>query len=132
MKRLVTFALAALSLAGCAANRAAPLAETGYAPGALAVAAIARGDWARAEALLTDTSRGAADDPARLINLGKVYWETGRPEQARAAWRRALASSQAFEVDTMGGRTISTAVLAREALDAYDARPAPAAAAARR
>jgi Flp pilus assembly protein TadD len=123
VKRLVTLALTALSLAGCAANRA-PLAETGYAPGALAVAAIERGDWTRAEALLTDTSRGAADDPARLINLGKVYWETGRPDQARAAWRRALASNQAVEVDTMGGRTISTAVLAREALDAHEARPA--------
>ena len=123
MKSLITISLAALSLSACAANRAAPLAETGYAPGALAVAAIERGDWARAEALLTDTSRGAADDPARLINLGKVYWETGRPEQARAAWRRAMASSQAVEVDTVGGRTVSTLQLAREALDAHDARP---------
>ena len=131
MKLPVTLALAALSLAGCAVNRAAPLAETGYAPGALAVAAIERGDWARAEALLTDASRGAADDPARLINLGKVYWETGRHEQARAAWRRALASNQAFEVDTMGGRTVSTLQLAREALEAHDARPAPVIAARR-
>lgn len=131
MKRLVTLALAALSLSACAANRTAPLAETGYAPGTLAVAAIERGDWARAEALLTDTRRGAADDPARLINLGKVYWETGRPEQARAAWRRAMASSQAFEVDTVGGRTVSTAVLAREALDAHEARPAAVVAARR-
>jgi len=129
MKRLVT--LAALSLVGCAANRAAPMAETGYAPGALAVAAIERGDWARAEALLTDASRGAADDPARLINLGKVYWETGRPDQARAAWRRAMASNQAFEVDTVGGRTVSTLHLAREALDAHEARPAPVVAARR-
>jgi Flp pilus assembly protein TadD len=131
VKRLVTLALAALSLSACAANRAAPLAETGYAPGTLAVAAIERGDWTRAEALLTDARRGAADDPARLINLGKVYWETGRPEQARAAWRRAMASSQAVEVDTMGGRTVSTARLAREALDAHDARPATVVAARR-
>jgi len=131
MKMPVTLALAALSLAGCAANRGAPLAETGYAPGTLAVAAIERGDWTRAEALLTDASRGGADDPARLINLGKVYWETGRPEQARAAWRRALASNQAFEVDTVGGRTVSTAQLAREALDAHDARPATVVAARR-
>jgi Tfp pilus assembly protein PilF len=131
MRRLVIFALAALSLSACAANRAAPLAETGYAPGALAVAAIERGDWARAEALLTDAGRGAADDPARLINLGKVYWETGRPEQARAAWRRAMASAQPVEVDTMGGRTVSTLQLAREALDAHAARPATVVAARR-
>ena len=131
MRMYVTVALAALSLAGCAVNRAAPLAETGYAPGALAVAAIERGDWARAEALLTDAGRGAADDPARLINLGKVYWETGRPEQARAAWRRALASNWAFEVDTAGGRTVSTTQLAREALDAHGERPATVVAARR-
>lgn len=132
MKILVPLALgAAVSLSACAANRAAPLAETGYAPGALALAAIERRDWARAEALLTDTRRGAADDPARLINLGKVYWETGRPDQARAAWRRALASHRPFDVETMGGRTISTVQLAREALAAYDARPAQTASARR-
>jgi Flp pilus assembly protein TadD len=131
MRTPVMLALAALSLSACAANRTAPLAETGYAPGALAVAAIARGDWARAEVLLTDRSRGAADDPARLINLGKVYWETGRREPARAAWRRALASNQAVEVETRGGRTVSTLQLAREALDAHDARPAQVVAARR-
>lgn len=129
MKSLVTLALAALSLSACAANRA-PLAETGYAPGALAVAAIERGDWTRAEALLTDARRGAADDPARLINLGKVYWETGRPDQARAVWRQAMASNP-VEVDTMGGRTVSTLQLAREALDAHEARPATVVAARR-
>lgn len=128
MKTPVTLALAALALSACAANRAAPMAETGYAPGALALAAIERGDWARAEILLTDASRGSASDPARLINLGKVYWETGRPEQARAAWRRALASNQAVDVETMGGRTVSTLQLAREALEAYDARPTQTAA----
>jgi Tfp pilus assembly protein PilF len=129
VKSLVTLALAALSLSACAANRA-PLAETGYAPGALAVAAIERGDWTRAEALLTDARRGAADDPARLINLGKVYWETGRPDQARAVWRQAMASNP-VEVDTMGGRTVSTLQLAREALDAHEARPATVVAARR-
>jgi len=131
MKTPVLLALGALSLSACAVNRAAPLAEAGYASGALAVAAIDRGDWTRAETLLTDAGRGAVDDPARLINLGKVYWETGRRDQARAAWRQALASSQAFEVDTVGGRTISTVQLAREALDAHDARPATVVAARR-
>lgn len=132
MKTPLMLALAALSLSACAANRAAPMAEVGYAPGALAVAAIERGDWSRAEILLTDTSRGSAADPARLINLGKVYWETGRHEQARAAWRRALATNQPFEVETMGGRTVSTLQLAREALATHDARPAQVVVAARR
>jgi Flp pilus assembly protein TadD len=119
MKTPALIALAAFSLSACAANRSAPIAEMGYAPGALAVAAIERGDWARAELLLTDAGRGDADDPARLINLGKVYWETGRQEQARATWRRALASNRHLDVDTVGGRTVSTLQLAREALAAY-------------
>ena len=120
MKKFVALALlAAVSLSACAANRAAPLAETGtYQPGALAVAAIDQRDWARAEALLTDRHRGGANDPARLINLGKVYWETGRQNQARALWHRA-AALEPVEVETTGGRTVTTASLAREALAAY-------------
>ena len=113
--------LSAASLSACAMNRSAPLAETGaYRPGALAIAAIERQDWPRAEILLTDTQRGSAEDPARLINLGKVYWETGRRDQARALWRRAAAMDP-VEVETMGGRSVSTVVLAREALAAYGA-----------
>ena len=67
-------------------------------------------------ALLTDASRGDADDPARLINLGEVYWETGRRGEAlrRLAARSGLAGP--VEVETLGGRTVSTAQLAREAL----------------
>ena len=118
-KLLLLAALSAVPLSACAVNRAAPLAETGaYQPGALAVAAIERQDWTRAEVLLTDTQRGSTEDPARLINLGKVYWETGRQDQARALWRRAAAMAP-VEVETMGGRSVSTAVLAREALASY-------------
>ena len=129
MKLFVCVALAAVSLSGCAMNRSAPIAEAGYQPGALAVAAIDRADWARAEQLLTDTRRGSAEDPARLINLGKVYWETGRQDQARALWRRA-AMIDPIDVETVGGRSVSTAVLAREALQAYG--PAATVVAARR
>lgn len=120
MKTLGLLALTALSLSACAANRMAPIAETGYQPGALAVAAIERGDWTRAEQLLTDPTRGSAEDPARLINLGEVYWRTGREGEALGAWRRALASDAHFDVETMGGRTLSTVQLAREALAAHD------------
>jgi Tfp pilus assembly protein PilF len=121
MKTSVLLAAAALSLSACAANRTAPIAESGYAPGALAVAAIERRDWARAEALLTDASRGNAEDPARLINLGEVYWRTGRQSEALTVWRRALSSGHGFQVETMGGRLVSTEQLAREALAAHDA-----------
>jgi hypothetical protein len=117
MKTTALLACAAFSL--CATMASAQAVETGYARGTLAVAAIERGDWARAETLLTDP-RLNADDPARLINLGQVYWATGHQGEALSAWRRALASTSQFEIETLGGRTVSTAELAREALAAHD------------
>lgn len=117
MKTLSLLALAAFSFTATAAS--AQAVENGYDRGTLAVAAIDRADWSRAEALLTDP-RLDADDPARLLNLGQVYWEQGREGEALSAWRRALASSRHFEVETLAGRTVSTAQLAREALAAHD------------
>lgn len=117
MKTVSLLACAAFSL--CATMASAQAVETGYARGSLAVAAIERGDWARAEALLTDR-RLSASDPARLINLGQVYWATGRQGEALSAWRRALASPNQFEIETLGGRMVSTADLAREALATHD------------
>src|ERR1044072_6960466 len=106
MKTLTLLAFAALS-AGAATTASGQAVESGYARGTLAAAAIGRGDWARAEQLLTDR-RLDADDPARLINLGQVYWEQGRHGEALSAWRRALASSRPFEVETVSERTVST------------------------
>jgi hypothetical protein len=60
------------------------------------------------------------NDPARLINLGKVYMETGRPGMALTAWRRALASDRHEMVATADGRWVSTDVLARQALALHD------------
>ena len=118
MKRFAIFALAMSALAACAATPA-PIAEAGYPTGSLALAAIGRGDWATAERLLTSDRRLAADDPARLVNLGEVYMATGRTGEALAAWRQALASPNPAEVETLGGRTARTDQLAREALDHY-------------
>ena len=120
MKTPVLLAFAALSLGACATNQAMPMAETGYTPGTLALAAIQREDWVRAERLLLDHSRGSRNDPARLINLGEVYWRTGRHGEALSVWRRALASDRHHEVETLGGRMVSTQQLAREALEAHD------------
>jgi hypothetical protein len=107
-----------LPLTACAANQSASVMEAGYKPGALAVAAIDRGDWGQAETLLKASSAGE-QDPARLINLGKVYMETGRPGMALSAWRLALASDRHFMVETIDGRWVSTADLAQQALIRY-------------
>lgn len=118
MKRHILLAWATLAVSACAATPG-PIVEAGYPTGSLAVAAIERGDWATAERLLTRDSPLSADDPARLINLGRVYMETDRPEEALAAWRRALAASSHGEVETLDGRSARTDAIARDALAYY-------------
>jgi len=112
-------ALGLLALSAASATSAQTV-EEGYPVGSLAVAAIERSDWATAERLLSESRGVEADNPARLLNLGQVYMATGRPSQALAAWREALADPHPADVTTLGGRTTTTAQLAQEALDHYE------------
>ncbi|HZG08356.1 MAG TPA: tetratricopeptide repeat protein [Allosphingosinicella sp.] len=111
----------ALLLSACA-TASPSLVEQGYERGALGVAALHRGDFATAETLLQEKRGVRAADPARLINLGTVYMETGRAEEAREMWRQALASDKHFSVETADGRIVSTEQLAREALSRHPVR----------
>ena len=120
MMKLALAATAMLLVSACAGTGQAPMMELGYKPGALAVAAIGRSDWSAAEALLEARNGAPAGDPARLINLGKVYMETGRPGEALTAWRLALASEHHFMVETRDGRVVSTDVLARRAISRHE------------
>jgi len=120
MRMPTLFAALAVSLSACATAGPAPMVEQGYQRGALGVAAINRGDWQAAEAQLLDVRGMRADDPARLINLGKVYMATGRPGMALSAWRLALASDRHFTVETVDGKLVSTEELARRALAQHD------------
>ena len=122
MRKSALAALAAIALSACAGKQPGLMVEQGSQRGALGVAAIDRGDWTAAETQLSELRGIGSDDPARLINLGKVYAETGRVEDAVRVWRLALASNRQFEVVTAQGRIVSTDQLAREALARY--RPA--------
>jgi Flp pilus assembly protein TadD len=121
MRKSALAALAAIALSACAGKQPGMVVEQGYQRGALGVAAIDRGDWTAAEARLGELRGLRSDDPARLINLGKVYAETGRVSDALTVWRLALASKRHFEVVTAEGRVVSTDQLAREALARYQA-----------
>ncbi|MDQ3140418.1 MAG: tetratricopeptide repeat protein [Pseudomonadota bacterium] len=123
MKTPALLAFTAISLAACATNQPAAMVEQGYQRGALAVAAIDRGDWSTAEEKLIAMQGTSARDPARLINLGTVYMETGRPGAAMSAWRLALASPKHFMIETRDGRTVSTEVLARQAIARHSGDP---------
>lgn len=120
MRMPALIALSAISLSACTTTGPGMLVEQGYDRGALGVAAIDRADWASAEDQLMELRGVRAEDPARLINLGKVYMETGRSALAISTWRRALAAEQHFEVETTDGRVVSTADLARQALAKHD------------
>ena len=113
---LVAVAAACCALGACATANETPLVETEYPRGSLAVAAIDRGDYDRAEAMLERRSPLSESHPARLINLGTVYARTGRMEQARETWQRVLRSEREAMVATADGRYVSTRQLAREAL----------------
>lgn len=119
MRKSALAALAAIALSACAGKKPGMIVEQGYQRGALGVAAIDRGDWTAAEAQLSELRGLRSDDPARLINLGKVYAETGRVDDALTVWRLALASKRQFEVVTAEGRVATTDQLAREALARY-------------
>lgn len=106
--------LAALPLSACA-SASQQHVEAGVPRGSLAVAALERSDLAQAERLLL-ASVLEQDDPARLINLGYVYMEQGRRDEALTAWRRALAAPRHRMVETMNGREIRTDQLARQIL----------------
>lgn len=123
MKTFLLLTLAALPLSACATagTQHAAMVEDGYDRGALASAAIARGDWAAAEAALERMPGGIrADDPARLINLGRVYMATGRTGEALSAWRLALAQERHFDVETGNGDMVSTKRLAETLLARHD------------
>ena len=120
MRMPVLLALAAVFLGGCATSHSTAMVEEGYDRGALGVAAIDRGDWAAAEAQLMEMRGVGKNDPERLINLGKVYMETGRTGMALSAWRLALASDSHTMVATRDGRYVSTRDLAQAALDRHD------------
>jgi opacity protein-like surface antigen len=121
MKKLSLIALSALCFSGSAMAAQAPATITVQAPDPFAAVAIQQGDLGRAEAMLTNR-RLDSGDPVRLLNLGAVYWLSGRHDAAVATWRRVLASRVQYDVETAGGRTRSTDELALEALAAA-ARP---------
>lgn len=120
MRMPATAVLATAFLLSACATAKPSLVEQGYERGALGVAALHRGDYAKAEILLNDKRGVKAGDPARLINLGTVYMETGRSADALAAWRQALAAQKHYMVETGDGRVASTEQLAREALARHE------------
>lgn len=110
----------ALPLAACAAGPAR-LVEQGFPRGSLAVAAIDRGDYETAERLLEESPLGP-NNPARLINLGRVYMATGRRAEAIAAWQAAFDGSRYQDLALADDEVVNARLLARTLLQRHGAQ----------
>ncbi|MES2337481.1 MAG: tetratricopeptide repeat protein [Pseudomonadota bacterium] len=107
MVRIMGFTAAAVLLASPA------LAQDGAIR--TAHAAIASGDFIRAEQVLTAEQRVFPDSPEVLINLAAVYARTGRVAQAAALYRHVLSRADVL-MDQSGDRTASSHLIARTGL----------------
>lgn len=113
---------AALAFVAPMAASAAPdsLVEVGLPDGRLAAAALASGDFNKAQRKLTVVRPDAANDPARLINLGNAYVGMGRMADARTIYARALYAPDSM-LTLANGTEESSRSIARRALGRIEA-----------
>ena len=90
--------------------------EVGYPAGALGYDALVRGDVRTAEVQLERGNGVAANDPARLINLGYVHMRAGRLISAQTLFQTVRDSDEHFTVELANGETADTRDVARRAL----------------
>ena len=60
------------------------------------------------------------NDPSLLINLGTAYFRANRLEEAREAFRQAIASEDRYSVELADGSWEDSRKVARLALDSLD------------
>lgn len=82
-----------------------------------ALAALAKGDYSRAEQLATAAWRGNHDDPYAAYVLAEVYLNTGRPDLARKQYE-AIVSMNAQQTVAQGGKQITLVEVAQQRLAA--------------
>ena len=81
---------------------------------------LAAGDTATAITHLEQALEKTPGDPALLINLGTAYARAGRMEEARDAFRAAIASEDRYRVELADGSWEDSRRVARLALDSLD------------
>ena len=115
-----TLVLTAL-LATAQASAAAPVTTAGEIESReVAYEELTDGRSAEAIVALEARLRAEPDDPATLINLGTAYARMGRVEEAREAFRVAVASKDRYRVELADGSWEDSRKVARLALDSLD------------
>jgi Tfp pilus assembly protein PilF len=121
-KAFITVAMAAvLSPAAPAAASEADGNDAAILP--VAYAALRDGKPQDAVAQLAPSSRLAARDPSRLINLGTAYARLGRSDEAEAMYRAAADSPIRYDLELADGRYMDSRWAARIALAGLQTKP---------
>jgi Tfp pilus assembly protein PilF len=115
--KALTFAIAL----GAAAIGSTALAQTtqgeiGYARGSLGYEALRANDLRTAEVQIESAQGIAADDPARLINLGYIHMRTGRIQSAQRLFEAVRDHRQNVMLELANGEVASSRDVARRAL----------------
>ena len=90
------------------------------APADVAYEELAAGRTEGAIASLEASLKETPGDPALLINLGTAYARAGRMEEARDAFRAAIAADDRYRVQLADGSWEDSRKIARLALDSLD------------
>ena len=90
------------------------------APADVAYEELAAGRTEGAIASLEASLKETPGDPALLINLGTAYARAGRMEEARDAFRDAIAAEDRYRVQLADGSWEDSRKVARLALDSLD------------
>ena len=92
-----------------------PGGEIGYPQGSLGYDALVEANYKTAERQILSDSLIAKNDPAKLVNLGQIYWKTGRSDMAIRVLEAALRSEE-VELILANGGTIGSREAARKLL----------------
>jgi Tfp pilus assembly protein PilF len=116
MKALtLAIALGASALGGAAMAQTAR-GEIGYARGSLGYDALRANDLRTAELQIESAQGIAADDPARLINLGYIHMRTGRIQSAQRLFETVRDHRRDVMLELANGEVVNSRDVARRAL----------------
>lgn len=90
--------------------------EIGYERGSLGFDAIIAGDLRTAESQIENARTVAANDPARLINLGYIHMRTGRTQSAQRLFETARDQRSGVALQLANGDVADSRDVARRAL----------------
>lgn len=104
-----------LAMAASAAAQA-PAGEINYPQGSLGYDALVSANYKVAEDQIKGDEKVSSNDPAKLINLGQIYLNTGRRDQAIAMFEKAMRVRN-VQLVLASGRVVGSRDLARQALE---------------